>query len=44
MLHNKLFWKDSMDLRHGEHSRSLQWLAIAQGWVSIPVARYRTFR
>ena len=44
MLRNKLFWKDSMDLRHGEHSHSLQWLAIAQGWVSIPVARYRTFR
>lgn len=31
MLRNKLFWKDSMDLRHGEHSHSLQWLAIAQG-------------
>ncbi len=30
MLRNKLFWKDSMDLRHGEHSHSLQWLAIAQ--------------
>lgn len=31
MLRNKLFWKDSMDLRHGEHSHSLQWLAIAHG-------------
>ena len=27
----RLFWKDSMDSRHGEHSHSLQWLAIAQG-------------
>jgi hypothetical protein len=31
MLRNKLFWKDSMDLHHGEHSHSLQWLAIAEG-------------
>lgn len=30
MLRNKLFWKDSMDLHHGEHSHSLQWLAIAE--------------
>jgi len=30
MLRNQLFWKDSMELRHGEHSHSLQWLAIAQ--------------
>lgn len=34
MLRNKLFWKDSMDLEHGEHSHSLQWLAIAQGIVT----------
>ena len=26
----KLFWKDDMNLRHGEHSHSLQWLAIAE--------------
>jgi hypothetical protein len=31
MLRNKLFWKDSMDSRHGEHAHSLQWLAIAEG-------------
>jgi hypothetical protein len=31
MLRNKLFWKDSMDLHHGEHTHSLQWLAIAHG-------------
>lgn len=30
LLRNKLFWKDSMDVGHGEHSHSLQWLAIAQ--------------
>ncbi|MFY9513415.1 MAG: LirA/MavJ family T4SS effector [Rubrivivax sp.] len=30
MLRGKLFWKDSMDLRHGEHTHSLQWLAAAQ--------------
>lgn len=30
LLRNKLFWKDSMDVNHGEHSHSLQWLAIAQ--------------
>lgn len=29
MLRNKLFWKDSMEGRHGEHTHSLQWLAIA---------------
>jgi hypothetical protein len=28
-LRNKLFWKDSMEALHGEHSHSLQWLAIA---------------
>ncbi|HTJ95919.1 MAG TPA: LirA/MavJ family T4SS effector [Rhodocyclaceae bacterium] len=28
-VRNKLFWKDSMDGRHGEHSHSLQWLTIA---------------
>lgn len=31
MLRKKLFWKDSMDLRHGEHTHSLQWLAIHEG-------------
>ena len=31
MLRGKFFWKDSMDSRHGEHSHSLQWLAIAEG-------------
>lgn len=31
MLRNKLFWKDGMDSRHGEHTHSLQWLAIALG-------------
>jgi hypothetical protein len=31
MLRNKLFWKDSMDSRHGEHTHSLQWLAIHEG-------------
>jgi hypothetical protein len=38
MLRNRLFWKDSMDLRHGEHSHSLQWLAIAEGLPNLPVA------
>lgn len=28
-VRTKLFWKDSMDGRHGEHSHSLQWLTIA---------------
>lgn len=37
MLRNKLFWKDSMDLRHGEHSHSLQWLAITQGIPNLAV-------
>jgi hypothetical protein len=31
MLRHKLFWKDGMDPRHGEHTHSLQWLAIALG-------------
>jgi hypothetical protein len=31
MLRHKLFWKDGMDSRHGEHTHSLQWLAIALG-------------
>lgn len=30
MLRQKLFWKDSMDLHHGEHSHSLQWVTIAE--------------
>lgn len=39
MLRNKLFWKDSMDLHHGEHTHSLQWLAIAQGvQTTVPIA------
>ncbi|MEM5366328.1 LirA/MavJ family T4SS effector [Paraburkholderia azotifigens] len=39
MLRNKLFWKDSMDLRHGEHTHSLQWLAIAKwGGTATPAA------
>lgn len=37
MLRGRLFWKDSMDLRHGEHSHSLQWLAIAQGLPNLKV-------
>ncbi|MEP0191067.1 MAG: LirA/MavJ family T4SS effector [Erythrobacter sp.] len=37
-LRNKLFWKDSMDRRHGEHSHSLQWLAISAGNIGAPVA------
>ncbi len=28
-LRNKLFWKDSMEAQHGEHSHSLQWLCIS---------------
>lgn len=28
MLRARIFWKDSMDLRHGEWSHALQWLAI----------------
>ncbi|WP_179401418.1 LirA/MavJ family T4SS effector [Burkholderia guangdongensis] len=32
-VRKKLFWKDSMDSRHGEHSHSLQWLAIAESGV-----------
>jgi hypothetical protein len=31
MLRHKLFWKDGMDSRHGEHTHSLQWLAISLG-------------
>jgi len=39
MLRNRLFWKDSMDSRHGEHSHSLQWMAMAEGCLpSVPVA------
>jgi hypothetical protein len=29
MLRNRLFWKDSMNNRHGEYSHALQWLAVA---------------
>jgi hypothetical protein len=29
MLRNRLFWKDSMDIRHGEYTHCLQWLAVA---------------
>ncbi|AUT75254.1 MULTISPECIES: LirA/MavJ family T4SS effector [Paraburkholderia] len=38
MLRNKLFWKDSMDLRHGEHAHSLQWLAIAKWGGTVTAA------
>ncbi|MGG7554648.1 hypothetical protein [Pseudomonas frederiksbergensis] len=31
LLRSSLFWKDSMDARHGEHTHSLQWLTIANG-------------
>ncbi|MEW9570880.1 LirA/MavJ family T4SS effector [Rhodanobacter sp. Si-c] len=33
-VRNKLFWKDSMDGRHGEHSHSLQWLTIAHAEIT----------
>ena len=36
LLRHRLFWKDSMDLWHGEHSHSLQWLAIAQAFPGTP--------
>ncbi|MDH4565410.1 hypothetical protein E8E95_01780 [Pseudomonas sp. BN414] len=29
LIRNKLFWKDAISADHGEHSHSLQWLAIA---------------
>jgi hypothetical protein len=29
LLRGKMFWKDSMDMEHGEYSHALQWLAIA---------------
>jgi hypothetical protein len=38
MLRRKLFWKDSMDLRHGEYSHCLQWLAIAEGLPTLAVS------
>lgn len=45
MLRNKLFWKDSMDIRHGEHTHSLQWLAIAHGVRTGNLAsQYRTVK
>lgn len=39
MLREKLFWKDSMNLRHGEFSHAVQWLTIAK-WAgtTTPVA------
>ena len=30
MLEGGQFWKDSMNLRHGEYSHALQWLAVAE--------------
>lgn len=30
LLRDKWFWKDSMDMEHGEYSHALQWLAIAE--------------
>lgn len=38
MLRNALFWKDSMDSRHGEHTHSLQWLAVAEGAATVTPA------
>lgn len=39
LLRNRLFWKDSMEAQHGEHSHSIQWLAIAARLgTKIPVA------
>lgn len=35
LLRSGLFWKDSMDARHGEHTHSLQWLAIAHGLLGV---------
>jgi len=31
LLRSRLFWKDSMDGRHGEHTHTLQWLTVAHG-------------
>ncbi|MFJ3259565.1 hypothetical protein ACIPK7_04875 [Pseudomonas sp. NPDC086581] len=30
LIRRKLFWKDSISADHGEHSHSIQWLAIAR--------------
>lgn len=40
MLRNRLFWKDSMDARHGEHSHSLQWLAVASKFGALASQAY----
>jgi hypothetical protein len=29
LLRDQMFWKDSMDMEHGEYSHALQWLALA---------------
>jgi len=29
LLNDRMFWKDSMDMEHGEYSHALQWLALA---------------
>lgn len=41
MLRQKLFWKDSMQNRHGEYSHALQWLAIAQRFNTRAADLYR---
>lgn len=40
MLRNRVFWKDSMDARHGEHSHSLQWLAVASKFGALAPQAY----
>ena len=37
LLRNNLFWKDSMNAFHGEHTHSLQWLAIAEEGLTLKV-------
>ena len=42
MLQGGLFWKDSMNLRHGEYSHALQWLAVAKEFGRRAVAVYKS--
>ena len=42
MLQGGLFWKDSMNLRHGEYSHALQWLAVAKEFGRRAVVVYKS--
>jgi len=40
LLRERMFWKDSMDMEHGEYSHALQWLAIASEFGPRAAALY----